>query len=470
MFSGLRWKISVTYLLIIILVEGLSGIFLDRSITNYYINNAKIGYFTQANILANVLSESFKKNSEDPDTIVKEYGRQIDGRVLYLDKNGKVVADSFDTMEFEGATIKHQEVLSALRGEGDARIHYLPGDGWVMYVSVPVLLFHRVVGAVLLSVSIGSVVRSLTAIRFQLFIISVIIGISVMILSMFFAGVLTKPIKQLTIAAKRVAKGNLRTRVEINSRDELGQLAEAFNTMGEELERYDQNQKKFIANASHELRSPLSSIKVLVESLINDNSSNISLYKEFLSDIDNEITRLSQLVNDLLDLARMDKIRNINRERVYIRELAEHVLDGIFPLAKSKGVKLSLKNNIRKDGFLLDKERISQMLWNLLDNAVKYTPEGGRVEINLYETNKDLVIEVSDTGIGIPEEEIDRIFKRFTRVDRARSRDSGGTGLGLALVKEIVNLHKGKIYVKSQLKMGSTFTVYLPKHWEAHKK
>lgn len=461
MFNNLRWKLSITYLLIIVLVMTLSGYFLNTSVTNYYLNNVKINYLSQANILANIISESFFKGQTPPKSTIKGFGDQIGARVLLLDYKGKVIMDSFETNEFEGMIFKHNEVTAALNGEGKAGIRYLKDDGWVMYIVVPVIAYREVKGAVFLSTSINNVVKEIKTMRWQYLLVSVFIGAVVTLISVLVARYLTGPINALTAAAKRMAKGALSTRVDITGRDEIGQLAQAFNAMGEELEKYDKRQKSFVANASHELRTPLSSIKALVESLIDDQKSDIALYKEFLKDINSEINRLSRLVDNLLNLARLDKVKNLNKRDVDVERLIKKVITRLKPLAAKKNIELNLKMKVNRKLYL-DPEKIFQVIWNLLDNAIKYTPQNGRVFISVKNKSGYLIIRVRDTGIGIPIEDIEYIFEPFVRIDKTRCRELGGFGLGLPLVKEIVELHRGKIKVNSRPKKGSIFTVIIP--------
>ncbi|HHU69474.1 MAG TPA: cell wall metabolism sensor histidine kinase WalK [Thermoanaerobacterales bacterium] len=461
MFDNLRWRLSITYLLIIILVMALSGFFLNTSVTNYYLNNAKINYMSQANILANSIAENYFKGQAPPRSVIKNFGEQIDARVLLLDYNGKIIMDSFDTNEFEGIIFKHNEVVSALKGEGKAGVRYLEDDGWVMYIVVPVIAYREVKGAVFLSTSVNTVINEIRTLRWQYFLVSILIGVVVTIISIIVAKYLTGPIKALTAAAKKMAKGDLSARVEITGQGEIRHLAQAFNIMGIELENYNRRQKSFVANASHELRTPLSSIKALVESLIEDRKSDISLYKEFLKDINTEIDRLSQLVENLLNLARLDKIKDLNKKEIDVMKLANNITGRLRPLADEKNIKLSTRGRI-KGKLKIDAEKLYHIIWNLADNAIKYTPNGGKVYISLIEEKERLIIRVRDTGIGIPEGEIENIFEPFVRIDKARCRESGGFGLGLSLVKEIVETQNGEIKVKSRQDKGSVFTIILP--------
>ena len=176
---------------IIILVMALSGFFLNTSVTNYYLNNAKINYMSQANILANSIAENYFKGQAPPRSVIKNFGEQIDARVLLLDYNGKIIMDSFDTNEFEGIIFKHNEVVSALKGEGKAGVRYLEDDGWVMYIVVPVIAYREVKGAVFLSTSVNTVINEIRTLRWQYFLVSILIGVVVTIISIIVAKYLT---------------------------------------------------------------------------------------------------------------------------------------------------------------------------------------------------------------------------------------------------------------------------------------
>jgi len=461
MFNTLRWRLSITYLLIIIMVMALSGFFLNTSVTNYYLNNAEINYMGQANVLANSIADYYFKGQTPPKSSIKKFGEQIEARVLLLDYNGQILTDSFDTNEFEGVTFNHNEVVSALGGEGKAGVRYLEDDGWVMYIVVPVIAYREVKGAVFLSTSVNSVVNDIRSLRWQYILVSALIGLVVTIISVAVARYLTDPIKALTFAARKMATGDLSTRVEVTGQEEIRHLAQAFNIMGIELENYNQRQKNFVANASHELRTPLSSIKALVESLIEDKKSDISLYKEFLKDINTEIDRLSRLIDNLLNLARLDKIKGESKKETDIVKLTNNIIERLKPFIDEKDIKLSIISDI-KDKLKVDSGKLYHVIWNLVDNAIKYTPSGGSVNISLKEEKQTLIIQVKDTGVGIPKDDLQNIFEPFVRTDKARSRKSGGFGLGLSLVKEIVETQSGHIDVKSQLDQGSTFTVNIP--------
>lgn len=229
-----------------------------------------------------------------------------------------------------------------------------------------------------------------------------------------------------------------------------------------ELKKLENMRKDFVANVSHELRTPITSIKGFSETLLDGDMQDTEALKEFLQIIYNESYRLQLLIEDLLALSRLEEDDyQLVLNKVNIREHIEDILPALYYKAEQKGI--TLETDIATIEIKADKEQINQVIINLVDNAISYTPENGHVTLNIYENNQHACIRVSDTGIGISKEDLPRVFERFYRVDKARTRDSGGTGLGLAIVKHIVEVHHGDIKVDSELNKGTSITVYLPK-------
>ena len=232
--------------------------------------------------------------------------------------------------------------------------------------------------------------------------------------------------------------------------------------MASQLENVDKQRSEFVSNASHELKTPLTSMKILTESILYQNDIEESVYKEFLSDINMEIDRLTHLINDLLMLTKLEDTERVTHfSQNDLTDLTVRTVKLLNPIAEQKHIKLSIKT---AGEVTCDCEPISlrQAINNLVDNAIKYTPEGGFVKVTVLAGRGNAYISVRDTGEGIPAADIDNIFDRFYRVDKARSRESGGSGLGLHIVKRIISNHGGRITVKSTPGHGSRFTVSIP--------
>ena len=272
------------------------------------------------------------------------------------------------------------------------------------------------------------------------------------------------PIGSMNSQTQRISAENLSQRLDVNNpRDELGRLATTINDLLSRLESAFNEQQRFVADASHELRTPLAVLRGETEVALGKRRT-ADEYQESLLLIQEEAERLSRIVEDLFILARqpVDAPATLIRERVSLNDAVKDCARAAHVLATRKGVRLTTENNSASINLNGDKELITRMILNLLDNAVKYTPAGGEISLALTRQNGNAEIVVRDTGIGIPEADRQRIFDRFYRVDKARSRALGGAGLGLSIVRWIVEIHGGEIHIDSTPGRGSTFTVDLP--------
>jgi len=243
----------------------------------------------------------------------------------------------------------------------------------------------------------------------------------------------------------------------------LNELANAFNSMCEKMELLEDSRNKFVSDASHEMKTPLATMKILVDSLLNQSEDiDKAIYDEFLGDISHEIDRLTYLINDLLVLVRMDNAQVVSdMVPIQITDLLDKVRHKLQPLAAMKGIDIIFK----ADGdptIMGNSMKLQQAFTNLVDNAIKYSTEDTTITISITKSSDHAIACVKDQGIGISKENIQRIFERFYRVDKARSRETGGTGLGLSIVENIIKQHNGNITVSSQQGKGTAFTVYLP--------
>jgi signal transduction histidine kinase len=233
-----------------------------------------------------------------------------------------------------------------------------------------------------------------------------------------------------------------------------------------ELQRVNKIRRDFVANVSHELKTPATSLKLLAESLVDILDEDPDQARFFAEELRNETERLAKLITDLLDLTRLESSEGIqNPQSVDVRSVLMVVLARLRPAARHKNISLSWKRSGKAAQYTVrgDETQLTSMFANLVENAVKYTPTGGRVEVTGESDESEVVVRVSDTGIGVPEKYLGRIFERFYRVDKARSKETGGTGLGLSIVRHIAENHGGRVSVKSNLGEGSTFTVCLPR-------
>jgi signal transduction histidine kinase len=271
--------------------------------------------------------------------------------------------------------------------------------------------------------------------------------------------------------AQQIAKGDFSKRVRIKSKDELGELAESLNTMADELQqkmenlrRMDRMRTDFVANVSHELKTPLTLIRGYIETLEDRAMDDKKTATKFISIIKEHADRLGHIIDDLLSLSELElSDDSVHKTEFDLKELIDEISLGFGHALSEKKQKMTVNSDGSDFRIKADRDKIEQVFVNLIDNAIKYTKESGRIEMLLIEHDRSVIVNVHDSGIGIPKEHRERIFERFYRVDKARSREVGGTGLGLSIVKHIVLAHNGKITIESELYKGTKISVTLPK-------
>lgn len=479
-FSSLRWRIAFAYLMVIGIGFFIINLSIMEILEQHLIEDKKLTYQKYAIQLAQIIANGYHERDPNIYYQIREFSNDIDQvegestRILILNKNGIVEQDSYQSTSLLRRSLieDYQEVSGVLEGISvPARDLYIStGEPAVykrvLYAFAPITHYTEgIIGMVFLSASLDAIELILGDIRTTISFFSATISLSIILISLILSSFITHPIKELTASITKMSKGHLSQRVNIRAGGELRQLGEAFNAMSEQLENLDNARNEFVSNASHELKTPLSAIKVLAESLLNMDAEDPAIYKEFLTDINFEIDRLNAIITDLLVLVQMDKEDTgrprFRREPVHLNELVQRTMKGLQLLADQKDIKMELFNDeeVVVPG---DRLKLQQVISNIIDNGIKYTPEGGRVTIEIYNTPQYGVVKVSDTGYGIAPEELGHIFDRFYRIDKARSRATGGTGLGLSIAKRIVMLHNGDIRVQSEENKGTTFRIELP--------
>ena len=282
-----------------------------------------------------------------------------------------------------------------------------------------------------------------------------------LLIGFFLSRIMTRRISRLITGIEELQAGEYSTRVKVSGRDELATLAMAFNDLTERLESTDAVRKRFVSDASHELKTPLASIKLLTDSIVQNESMDVETVREFVQDIGTEADRLTRITERLLALTRMDNGYVAPRTAVDLSDVMTDALHMLIPLAEQKSVQIHLE--LAEDCIVCSSvDEIYQVLFNLVENAIKYNVQGGRIWIRTQRQVTAVRVEIEDTGIGIPEEDQAKIFDRFYRVDKARSRQAGGTGLGLSIVRDTVIVNGGSISVRSRSQGGTCFTVLLP--------
>ena len=408
-------------------------------------------------------------------------GGELGGRLLVIDKDGKVQVDTYAAMN--GVRVDYPEVASVLvRGAtADYGVHGLDSAGdaqktgaflfsradevtWVGYCTAGIISQSDVIGVLMLVSPVQSMMSNLYELRDQMLVIFIVVAGFAIVFCLIFSQIITRPVSTLTKGIQSMARGDFSTRVQVRGSGEMRRMARTFNSMSEKIESLDQARNQFVSNASHELKTPLATMKVMIESLIYQPEMESGLRTEFLTDINREIDRLASIVSDLLTLVRMDvKDVKLSRENMSLAAVVKDTEHLLTPMLQKRKQKLVLALQDDCDMYA-DRTKLQQVVYNLMENASKYTQEGGTVWVRLQKTGRSAILTVQDNGPGIAEEHLPHIFDRFYRVDKARSREAGGTGLGLSIVHQLVMLHGGEIRVASEVGKGTTFTVELPLH------
>jgi len=278
-----------------------------------------------------------------------------------------------------------------------------------------------------------------------------------------FSKQITQPLIRIKRMSQQVAKGNYCVQLPVKGNDEITDLTNAINSMASELLRYETTRNEFLSNISHELKTPLMYIKGYADLLLQDRIRNPEERNNYLTIISEETLRVQHLVKDLMDLTkyREGKIF-LNKKKINIVTFIKKIVYRTQYEMEKKRITCQFNSNLQEVSSMIDPERMEQVLMNLLENAKTYTAENGEISVRVYEGGTSIIIEIEDNGIGIPEDELPRIWERFYRVEKSRSRNYGGTGLGLPIAKEIIELHGGHIDLSSVENQGTIFRIHLP--------
>ena len=377
---------------------------------------------------------------------------------MIINQNLDVIKDTYGLDE--GKTMVSENVIRCLR-QGKSTSYYDKKNRYVE-VTAPVISEEKAVtGVMLASVSMDTVLDGIRMLRAQGGAVLIVVFLVVLSLGILVAGWFVRPLGRITASIENVTEGYESEWLHVGTFSETGQLSDAFNKMLGRLKQLNDSREEFVSNVSHELKTPLTSMKVLADSLLAQENVPIELYQEFMGDIAKEIDRENDIISDLLTLVKMDKtVQGLNIRQININELLEAILKRLKPIADKKKIEVVLES-FRPVSAEIDEMKLTLAISNLVENAIKYNRPSGSVTVNIHSA-ESAVLEVTDTGIGISPENQEKIFDPFYRVDKSRSRAMGGAGLGLALVSEIARQHNGQVKVTQSSKKGSTIALILP--------
>ena len=416
----------------------------------------------QCTILCNQLSNSSYLDGITSEVIKSELvqlSNIYNGRVMVIANDFRIAEDTYDMDK--GKTIVSEDVIRCFQGKGtsnyDAKNKYIE-------VTSPILdgNTEAVTGVMLVSVSTDTIVDSLAVLDGKASIVGITIGVVILVLASLAGFVMVKPFQRITRSISAVTEGYDDNYLHENAYTETQLISDAFNKMLGRMRVLDDSRNEFVSNVSHELKTPLTSMKVLADSLVGQQGVPEELYQEFMSDITAEIDRENKIITDLLSLVKMDKkAADVNITHMDINQLLEDILKRLRPIADRRNIDLIL-DCFRPVDADVDEVKFTLAISNLVENGIKYNVDDGWVRVSLDADHKYFYITVADSGMGIPEDSIERIFERFYRVDKSHSKEIGGTGLGLAITKSSIAMHHGTIKVFSKEGEGTTFSVRIP--------
>lgn len=462
-FISLRWILLAAYALTGIVPLLLMASTMLHSVQGYFVEERKKELLSQANVISGqAASSNFifqEEGRRELEEVILEMGQSNNFRVLVLDSSCTVI---YDTGYGEiGKTILLPEVIEALENRDIAREQE---DGMVYAAASIVGSGNSRDGVVLISDALTDIQATVGDIARKAYLMAGIMVLVVFILMLVVSQVFTEPVKSVIRVVQKMSEGHFEQRAVVRTKihNEVVDLAIACNQMADQLEKVESSRQQFVSNVSHELKTPLSSVKVLSESILLMEDVPKETYVEFLHDINSEVDRMTAIINDLLILVKLDqKEVPLNFQETDMNEMMAGIIKRLQPLADTKEISLQWEK-LKEIMAEVDEMKLSLAVSNLIDNAIKYTPEKGSVKVTLDSDHQNAFISVTDTGIGIPETEVGRIFERFYRVDKTRDRETGGTGLGLSITHATVMMHHGSIKVNSREDEGTTVLVRVP--------
>ncbi len=412
--------------------------------------------------IANQLASSDyieKKKSDVIENELNQLANLYSGRIVIVNPQFMIVKDTYGLDE--NKTILSSEVIRCFQGEDS--LSYSADSGFIeMTVPIKKPSTQEIKGVLIVSTPTGDIQESRNALGDQVLFLQIGMILVIFGIAFYTSRMLVKPFGKITRSMEEMKVGFLEEDISILDYTETELLSEAYNGMLKRMKTLDDSRQEFVSNVSHELKTPITSMKVLADSLLMQEDVPVELYKEFMGDIAEEIDRENKIINDLLSLVKMDrKAADVNVQETSINDLLELILKRLRPIAAKRDIELVLESfkPVRAE---VDETKLTLAISNLVENAIKYNKEEGWVHISLNSDHKYFYVKVEDSGIGIPEEAQEHIFERFYRVDKSHSREIGGTGLGLAITRNAILMHRGAIRVYSKEGEGTTFTVRIP--------
>ena len=457
-YGNTQLRYSTLYVCITFAVLLFLNIYCSSIIQQLIYQGKEVSMLEKSQLVASEITSSDVVNSATVTAAITDIDSLLVTRLVVTDHSSQILYDSAGT-EQVGNFALFPEVVSALQGNDIFTWNYRSGT-MESRVATPIVSYGTLIGCVYMMEYDTTQGALIALLQQNILTITLVLEIFVIIFSFAFSQVFSKRLRRILSSIRIIRGGDYSHKVFMGGHDELTYLGNEFNDLTDRLQDSQQTQRQFVSDASHELKTPLASIKLLSDSILQ-NDMDAETAREFVKDIGDEADRLTRMSEKLLSLTRVDSEYGGTREIVHMAPTIERVARMLRGVARKNHITLQL--DLENDcPILIMEDDLYQVTFNLVENGIKYNTPGGKLTVSLRREDDNAIMQVSDTGIGIPENAIEHIFERFYRVDKARSRQTGGSGLGLAIVRDMVNRNDGRIHVSSTPKKGTTFTVTFP--------
>lgn len=479
MFKNIQTRLTIVYILFATFVILILGIASSLSIESYLKMKIKGELAREIDLIIYALKQYKGERIEKVDKDLKSLVNKDEQRITLINKSGKVILDTdFELQNINKLEnhIARPEIIKASKSKigTDERTSQSTNVEYLYVAKKVENLFDESIlqdlSFVRLSITLNKLNSILSDVRMKILFIGILVLLLVFILGKWISYRISKPIRKIAEDLEEFRKGNFEHRIQYKSKDEIGLLADSVNLLAQkvsddikELDQLSKVRSQFLANVSHELRTPLFSSQAFLETLINGAIEDQNVNRQYLFKAKLNLDRLNALLNDLIDISRIEsKEMKLSFRYFNLKEFLSQEIEkvNIFSQQKKYSIEFITGPNFAPQVYG-DRLRLSQVIQNLIDNAIRHNPNGASIKVKYEQANQDVIISIEDNGLGIPEEHLSRIFERFYRVDSSASKESGGTGLGLAIVKHILEAHNSKIEVESKLGEGTKFSFSL---------
>ena len=463
-YGNTQFQYAMIYVVITFVVLLLLNIYCSSVSQMVFYQSKEASMIEKCQLASDEIAAAEILNPSTVSGIVSKMDSLKVSRMIVTDHSGMILYDSQQTAV--GSYAMLPEILQALGTntlglEGNDVFSWKYRNGIMeSRAATPITYYGTIIGCIYMTeydTAQGALIHSLQRTVLQ---ITLILEIIVVLFSIAFSSAFSRRLRKIMASMRIIQEGNYSHKVNMGGNDELTILGNEFNDLTERLNTSEQKRRRFVSDASHELKTPLASIKLLTDSILQ-NDMDMDTVREFVGDIGNEAERLNRMTAKMLSLTKVDGQILDEAEIIYMSPTVRRVHRMLSPLARQAGISIEL--SLEEDcPVLILEDDLYQVVFNLMENGIKYNHCGGTLSVTLRHQDENAILIIRDTGVGIPEDALEHVFERFYRVDKARSRATGGSGLGLAIVRAIVQRNRGEIQVESTVGVGTCFTVTFP--------